>query len=85
MDTLEQLTKLLSQYGKDAVLALSILGNIWLVRALMREKDKRVALARETGTMVNSVLAVTAKLSEMADWFRAMRSRWGSGCDEEIQ
>jgi len=77
VDTLEKLTVLLSTYGQDAVLALSILFNAWLVRSLMKEKDKRVALARETGTMVNSVLAVTAKLSDMADWFREMRSRWG--------
>lgn len=82
MDTLEQLTRLLNEYGKDTVLALSIFGNIFLVRSLLREKDKRVVLAREIETIINSVLAVTARLSEMADWFREMRSRWGYDSEE---
>lgn len=83
MEILKELTALLKDGGAEAMLAISLVGNYLLHRRLLKSKDDQIALARETGVTVNTLLAVTAKLNDLADWAKDLRRRWGAGNPEE--
>lgn len=84
MDVIKELTELLKNGGVEAMLAISLFVNYRLHNKLLKAKDAQIALARETGVTVNTLLSVTARLNDLADWVKELRNRWGTS-PEEIQ